>query len=67
LSQARSQEELNREIIKTLQKIVSPEKLSRIYDKVISYQKTKRDVRHQEEMLGIIKEYMQEIDIHLRE
>ncbi|MBD3192889.1 MAG: hypothetical protein GF308_19775 [Candidatus Heimdallarchaeota archaeon] len=62
-----SQKELNEKIVDTLHKIISPQRLSQIYDRVISYQKTHQDLERQTEVLGIIQEYIQEIDGYLQE
>jgi hypothetical protein len=62
-----SQEEFNRELIKTLQKIISPRRLSKVYDRVISYQKSQQDLDRQQFVLGVIQDYIKEIDGLLNE
>lgn len=62
-----SQKELNEQIVDTLHKIINPKRLSQIYDRVISYQKTHQDLERQTEALGIIQEYIREIDCYLQE
>ena len=52
---------------KTLQKIVSPGRLNRIYDRVISYQNNKQELQRQQYVLDIIQEYIREIDVYLQE
>jgi hypothetical protein len=63
----KSSEKLNKEIIETLQKIVHPKRLNNIYDRVIKHQTSQHELKRQEYVLGVIKEYIQEIDHHFRE
>ena len=67
MSSRKSREEFNREIVKTLQKIVHPKRLNRIYDRVINFQKTQQHLEHQKYALGVIQEYIKEIDGFLQE
>jgi len=67
LSSRKSREEFNRELVNTLQKIVHPKRLSKIYDRVISHQKSQQHLERQQYVLGIIQEYIQEIDVYLQE
>ncbi|MCF2143802.1 MAG: hypothetical protein K9W42_08895 [Candidatus Heimdallarchaeota archaeon] len=62
-----SREEFNKELIKTLQKLVSPKRLNHIYDRVISLQTNKKTLEHQQYVLGIIQDYIKEIDGYLTE
>ena len=62
-----SREEFNKELIKTLQKLVSPRRLNYIYDRVISLQTNKKTLEHQQYVLGIIQDYIKEIDGFLNE
>ncbi|NHJ47730.1 MAG: hypothetical protein FK733_08080 [Asgard group archaeon] len=57
-----SRDEFNKELVKTLQKIVSPKRLNKIYDRVISHQQTQQDLQRQQKVLGIIQDYIREID-----
>lgn len=63
----KSREEFNKELVNTLQKIIHPKRLSKIYDRVISHQKSQQHLEHQKFVLGIIQEYIQEIDSYLQE
>ena len=67
MSSKKSQEDFNREVVETLQKIVSPGRLNRIYDRVISYQNNQQNLQKQQYILDIIQEYIREIDIYLQE
>lgn len=67
MSSKKNRDEFNREIVETLQKIVHPKRLNRIYDRVISYQKTQQQLDHQKYVLGVIQEYIKEIDGLLQE
>jgi len=67
LSSKKSREDFNREVVDTLQKIVSPGRLNRIYDKVISFQTNQQDLQRQQYVLDIIQEYIREIDVYLQE
>ncbi len=62
LSNKKSREEFNRELVETLQKIVSPRRLDNIYDKVISHQKTDHSFQRQQAVLSVIQDYINEID-----
>lgn len=62
-----SRDEFNRELVKTLQKIVHPTRLSRIYDRVISHQTNQQDFERQLYVLGVIQDYIKEIDGFLSE
>ena len=63
----KSREEFNKELINTLQKIVHPSRLNKIYDRVISFQTTQQNFEQQKYILSIIKDYLKEIDLHLQE
>ena len=67
MSSRKNRDEFNREIVETLQKIVHPKRLNRIYDRVINFQKTQKQVEHQKYVLGVIQEYIKEIDGLLQE
>jgi len=67
LSSKKSRDEFNKELVDTLQKIVNPRRLNRIYDKVISYQQNEQSYQRQQVVLGVIQEYIQEIDRYLQE
>ncbi|MFW9923583.1 MAG: hypothetical protein ACFFDW_09900 [Candidatus Thorarchaeota archaeon] len=67
MSKIESREDFNRELVETLQKIVNPNRLNRIYDKVISYQNSQPNIERQQYVLGIIKDYIREIDSHFQE
>ena len=67
LSSKKSREDFNREVVETLQKIVSPGRLNRIYDRVISYQNNQQELQRQQFVLDIIQEYIREIDVYLQE
>ena len=62
LSSKKSREEFNRELVETLQKIVSPRRLNSIYDKVISHQKNDHSFVRQQAVLMVIQDYIDEID-----
>jgi len=62
LSSKKSREEFNRELVETLQKIVSPRRLNNIYDKVISHQKNDHSFVRQQAVLSVIQDYINEID-----
>ncbi|MHA1245653.1 MAG: hypothetical protein ACTSP7_13950 [Candidatus Heimdallarchaeota archaeon] len=62
MSNKKSREEFNRELVETLQKIVSPRRLNSIYDKVISHQKSDQSYLRQQAVLSVIQDYINEID-----
>lgn len=62
-----SREEFNKELVETLQKIVNPRRLNRIYDRVISYQESQQNLDRQKYVLGVIQDYIREIDGFLTE
>lgn len=62
-----SREEFNKELVKTLQKIVNPKRLDRIYDRVISHQNSSVDLFRQQYVLELIQDYIKEIDHHFQE
>jgi hypothetical protein len=63
----KSREEFNKELIKTLQKIVTPKRLNKIYDRVISLQSNHQNLQRQQYVLGVIQDYIKEIDGYLNE
>jgi len=63
----KSREEFNKEVINTLQKIVHPKRLDRIYDRVISHQTNQQELARQKYVLGVIQDYINEIDSVLSE
>lgn len=63
----KSRDEFNKELIKTLQKIVTPKRLNKIYDRVISLQSNQQNLQRQQYVLGVIQEYIKEIDGYLDE
>lgn len=67
LSSRKTREEFNRELVDTLQKIVHPKRLNRIYDRAINFQKSQQHLEHQKYILGVIQEYIKEIDGFLQE
>ncbi len=67
LSSKQTKEEFNQELVDTLQKIVNPKRLNRIYDKVIAYQQNDQSYQRQQVVLGVIQEYIREIDSYLQE
>jgi len=75
LSRKQTKEEFNQELVDTLQKIVNPNlqkivnpnRLNRIYDKVIAYQQNDQSYQRQQVVLGVIQEYIREIDSYLQE
>ncbi len=67
LSSRKNRDEFNKEIVDTLQKIVHPKRLNRIYDRVINFQKSQQHLEHQKYVLGVIQEYIKEIDGFLQE
>ncbi|MCE7744982.1 MAG: hypothetical protein GPJ52_07600 [Candidatus Heimdallarchaeota archaeon] len=67
MSSRKSRDEFNKEIVDTLQKIVHPKRLNGIYDRVINFQKSQQHLEHQKYVLGVIQEYIKEIDGLLQE
>ncbi len=67
MSNSKTRDEFNRELVETLQKIVHPRRLNRIYDQVINFQKSQQHLEHQKYILGVIQEYIKEIDGFLQE
>ncbi|MHA1155670.1 MAG: hypothetical protein ACTSQK_06135 [Candidatus Heimdallarchaeota archaeon] len=67
MSRKQTKEEFNQELVDTLQKIVNPNRLNRIYDKVIAYQQNDQSYQRQQVVLGVIQEYIREIDSYLQE
>ncbi len=67
LPNEKSKDEFNKELVDTLQKIVNPRRLNRIYDKVISHQQNDQSYQRQQVVLSVIQEYIQEIDSYLQE
>lgn len=67
MSSKKTREEFNKDLVETLQKIVHPKRLDKIYDRVISFQKSQQHLEHQQYVLGIIQDYIKEIDSYLRE
>ncbi len=67
LSSKKSREEFNKELVDTLQKIVSPRRLNSIYDKVISHQQNEQSFQRQQAVLSLIQDYINEIDGLFRE
>jgi len=63
----KSREEFNKELIKTLQKIVTPRRLNKIYDRIISLQSDQNNFQRQQYVLGVIQDYIKEIDGYLNE
>ncbi|NHJ84677.1 MAG: hypothetical protein FK734_04400 [Asgard group archaeon] len=63
----KTRDEFNKELIETLQKIVHPKRLNQIYDKVISHQSNQQSFQKQQYVLGIIRDYIKEIDGYLNE
>ena len=63
----KSRDEFNKELIKTLQKIVTPKRLNKIYDHVISLQTNQNNYQRQQYVLGVIQDYIKEIDGYLNE
>jgi len=67
LSSKKSREEFNKELVDTLQKIVSPRRLNNIYDKIISHQQNEQTFQRQQAVLSLIQDYLNEIDGLFRE
>jgi len=63
----KSREEFNKELIRTLQKLVNPKRLNAIYDRVIALQTNQKTLEHQQYVLGVIQDYLKEIDGLLNE